>query len=151
MFCICDVIQQKHLPIYKCCLKLNIHLSHRIHGGWGSGMFWFGLESSRKLSHIIISLQSLAISYNSVSVESFHRFLLWMMITLPRTATKGSTISPPHPTPFRPVFHGNHCGLETGGEAWGARPLASGKFQGCCSTRLGRSLLSIFHLSSPRD
>lgn len=144
------MIQQKNFSTHK-CLKFSIHLSHIIHGEWSSGMFWVGLESSRKLSYIIISLQSLTISCNCVSVESLHRLLLWMMRTLPRTATKVSYISPPHLISFLPVFHGKTVAWK-----WEVRheelgPLASGKFQGCHSTGLGRSLLSLFDLSSSRD
>ena len=82
------------------------HSSHRMKGIWGSGMLWLGLESSRKLSYLLIPLQSLTISFKSISVESLHRFLLWMMKSLPRTAGKGSDIPPPPHThlPAHPPF-----------------------------------------------
>lgn len=75
MFYICDAIQQKHFSVYK-CLKVNIHLSHRLHGECG---LWYVLGWAgklKKLSYIIISLQNLTLLCNCVSVESLHRLLL---------------------------------------------------------------------------
>lgn len=69
-------------------------ISQNAHGGWGFGTFWVGLENSRKLLYIIMTVQGLTISSNSVSVESLHRFLLRMMITPSKAARKGSDFSP---------------------------------------------------------
>lgn len=91
-------------------------ISQNAHGGWGFGTFWVGLENSRKLLYIIITVQGLTISSNSVSVESLHRFLLLMMITPSKAARKGSGFSPFSLHSLAPAFLGNCCSWESGDE-----------------------------------
>ena len=92
------------------------HISQNAHSGWGFGTLWVVLENSRKLLYIIITVQGLTTSSNSVSVESLHRFLLQMMITPSKAARKGSGFSPFLPHSLAPAFLENRCNRESGDE-----------------------------------
>lgn len=121
-------------------------ISQNAHGGWGFGTFWVGLENSRKLLYIIMTVQGLTISSNSVSVESLHRFLLRMMITPSKAARKGSDFSPLCLT----LSHQPFLGIAVVGKVMmrhgelGRLGLASGKSQGCHSHWVGWISLSPF-------